>query len=151
VELFGISPGELLVIGIVAIMVFGGRLPQVAGEVAATVQKLRRSLNDLRRDSGIDREISNARREFEQGVAKPLREADLAGTVRRETASVRSDIQQSASAASAPAVAPAVTEVGSPAVTAAPSSALPAAPAVGAPPPPLTPPESPARSDPSPG
>ncbi|MBL8803810.1 MAG: twin-arginine translocase TatA/TatE family subunit [Planctomycetes bacterium] len=140
-ELFGISPGELLVIGIVAIMVFGGRLPQVAGEVAATVQKLRRSLNDLRRDSGIDREIANARREFEQGVAKPLREADLAGTVRREAASVRSDFQPSASAASAPA--------DSPAVAAAPGSTPPAAPAVGAPPP--TRPESPARSDPRPG
>lgn len=140
-ELFGISPGELLVIGIVAIMVFGGRLPQVAGEVAATVQKLRRSLNDLRRDSGIDREIANARREFEQGVVKPLREADLAGTVRRETASVRNEVQQAAVAASAPAVAPAN----------AANTAPPAAPVVGAPPPPLTPPESPARSDPSPG
>lgn len=142
-ELFGISPGELLVIGIVAIMVFGGRLPQVAGEVAATVQKLRRSLNDLRRDSGIDREIANARREFEQGVAKPLREADLAGTVRRETASVRSEVQQAASAAQTPLAAPAV--------AAAPVSAGASAPAVGAPPPPVTPPESPARSDPSPG
>jgi Sec-independent protein translocase protein TatA len=143
VELFGISPGELLVIGIVAIMVFGGRLPQVAGEVAATVQKLRRSLNDLRRDSGIDREIANARREFEQGVAKPLREADLAGTVRRETASVRSEVQQAASAAQTPLAAPAV--------AAAPVSAGASAPALGAPPPPVTPPESPARSDPSPG
>lgn len=142
-ELFGISPGELLVIGIVAIMVFGGRLPQVAGEVAATVQKLRRSLNDLRRDSGIDREIANARREFEQGVAKPLREADLAGTVRRETASVRSEVQQAASAAQTPLAAPAV--------AAAPVSAGASAPALGAPPPPVTPPESPARSDPSPG
>lgn len=140
-ELFGISPGELLVIGIVAIMVFGGRLPQVAGEVAATVQKLRRSLNDLRRDSGIDREIANARREFEQGVAKPLREADLAGTVRREAASVRNEVQQPAVAASAPAVASAN----------AANTAPPAAPAVGAPPPPPTPPESPARSDPRPG
>ena len=135
-ELFGISPGELLVIGIVAIMVFGGRLPQVAGEVAATVQKLRRSLNDLRRDSGIDREIANARREFEQGVAKPLREADLAGTVRREVSSARSEIQPPVSA---------------PAQAAVQGAFPPVAPALGAPPPTVTPPESPARSDPSPG
>jgi len=139
VELFGISPGELFVIAIVAIMVFGGRLPQVAGEVAATVQKLRRSLNELRRDSGIDREIANARREFEQGVVKPLRDSDLSGTVRREVASVRSELQNTASVATtAPFVAPQGAEA-------------PVAPMVGAPPQNLMPPESPARSDPSPG
>jgi Sec-independent protein translocase protein TatA len=84
VELFGLSPTELFVIVLVAVLVFGGRLPQVAGEAAATVQKLRRALTDLRRESGIDQEIQSARREIEQSVVRPFREADVVGTVRRE-------------------------------------------------------------------
>jgi TatA/E family protein of Tat protein translocase len=100
VELFGISPQELIVVAVVAVIVFGQRLPQVAGEAAATVQKLKRALNDLRRDSGIDNEIRNARREIEQGVVRPLREVDLEGTVRREIRSARTEVE---SATNAPA------------------------------------------------
>ncbi len=108
-ELFGISPQELIVVAVVAVIVFGQRLPQVAGEAAATVQKLKRALNDLRRESGIDNEIRNARREIETNVVRPLREVDVAGTVRREVRTAESEIQGAlatpASSPSAPPVA----------------------------------------------
>jgi len=93
VELFGLSPQELFVIAIVAILVFGQKLPQVAGEAAATVQKIRRALHDLRRESGIDHELSRARREIEDNVVRPFREVDVAGAVRRETSEARSIVE----------------------------------------------------------
>lgn len=61
-----INPTELLLIAIVAILVFGRRLPEVAGQAAAHVQRARRAFNDLRRETGIDTEIREARRTFEQ-------------------------------------------------------------------------------------
>jgi Sec-independent protein translocase protein TatA len=82
VEFLGLSPAELFVIAIVAVLVFGARLPQAAGEAAATLQRFRRSLSDLRRETGIDQEIARARREFES-VRRPLA-VDLPDTIRRE-------------------------------------------------------------------
>lgn len=105
VELFGISPTELMVIAFVAVIVFGQRLPQVAGEAAATVQKIRRALNDLRRDSGIDQEIRNARREIDQSVVRPFREADIGGAVHREVRAARSELETAQQAPRAPETA----------------------------------------------
>ena len=92
-ELFGLSPIEIVVIGVVAILAFGQRLPQVAGEAAATLQKFKRSLSDLRRETGIDQEIYRAKREFEDSVRKPLRKLDLPNTIQREAESARSDVE----------------------------------------------------------
>jgi Sec-independent protein translocase protein TatA len=63
---------EMLLILVVAILVFGRNLPGVAVQAAATVQKMRRSLVDLRREAGIDDELRRARREFEQAVPRDL-------------------------------------------------------------------------------
>lgn len=49
---------------VVAILVFGGRLPQVAARVYQMLMRLRRSLADLRQEVGIDRELAEARREL---------------------------------------------------------------------------------------
>lgn len=91
-----------MLIAFVAVIVFGQRLPQVAGEAAATVQKLRRALTDLRRDSGIDQEIRNARNEFEHNVVRPFREADVSGTIHREVRSARAELEVAQQAAGAP-------------------------------------------------
>jgi len=63
---------EMVVILVVAIIVFGRNLPSVAVQAAATVQKMRRSLADLRRETGIDEELRRARREIEQAVPRDL-------------------------------------------------------------------------------
>ena len=52
-----LAPSELAVVAVVAILVWGRRLPQVVGQAAGVVQKVRRSLEDLRRETGIDTEI----------------------------------------------------------------------------------------------
>ena len=75
--LFNLSTGELVIIAVVAVLVFGRRLPEVAGQAAGMVQRMRRSLEDLRRDTGIDREIQNARRTMDEAVPRDLRRGDL--------------------------------------------------------------------------
>jgi Sec-independent protein translocase protein TatA len=74
--MFGLSPIELVVIAVVAILVFGPRLPQVAAEAGGWVVKLKRTLTDMRRDSGIDREIAQARREVENAIPRDVRSFD---------------------------------------------------------------------------
>jgi Sec-independent protein translocase protein TatA len=86
--LWNLSFAELAVILIVAVMVFGKRLPQVAGEAFRGVTRLRRHLDDLRRDSGIDREIFDVKRSFRDVAreveAEPTRENPYPGNpVRR--------------------------------------------------------------------
>jgi len=93
-EFFGLSFAELVVIFVVAILVFGQRLPQVAGETAATLQRVRRSLSDLRRETGIDQEIQKAKREFEDA------QRAAQASVQREAAMMRAEIERGASAAS---------------------------------------------------
>ena len=61
-----INPTELMLIAIVAVLVFGRRLPEVLGQAAAHVGRARREFNKLRRETGIDEEIREARRTFEQ-------------------------------------------------------------------------------------
>lgn len=61
---------EIGLILVVAILVFGRDLPSAAVQAAATLQKLRRSLADMRRETGIDDELRRARREFEQAVPR---------------------------------------------------------------------------------
>jgi Sec-independent protein translocase protein TatA len=55
---------EIVLIAIVAILVFGKRLPEVASQAFRQVAKARRGLEDLRRESGIDRELRDVRSAF---------------------------------------------------------------------------------------
>lgn len=91
-EFMGLSVIELMVIVVVAILVFGQRLPQVAGETAATLQRLKRSLSDLRRETGIDQEIYRAKREFED-AQREARKLDVRDAVKREAQATRAEVQ----------------------------------------------------------
>lgn len=62
---------ELVVIAVVAVIVFGPRLPEVARQSAVNLAKARRALLELRRQSGIDEELREARR----SIAEIEREA----------------------------------------------------------------------------
>jgi Sec-independent protein translocase protein TatA len=53
---------ELVVIAVVAVLVFGKDLPQAASKAYLQVRKLRGAVDDLRRDTGIDRELRNIER-----------------------------------------------------------------------------------------
>jgi len=72
------SIGEGIVIAIVAVLIFGKNLPEVAGKVYAQLRKVRRAIDDLRRETGIDRDFHDIRRDMrdieqEANVVDPLR------------------------------------------------------------------------------
>lgn len=53
---------ELLVIAVIAVLIFGKDLPQAASKAYLQVRKLRNAVDDLRRETGIEREIRNIER-----------------------------------------------------------------------------------------
>ncbi len=90
--MFGLGPTEIVVIVVVAILIFGPRLPQVAAEAAGWIMKLKRSMSDLRRDSGIDREFSEVRRQVENAVPRDLRNFDPARSVQTGMETLKRDV-----------------------------------------------------------
>ena len=57
---------ELLLVAVVALMVFGRRLPEVAVRAAAHLARLRRSLTQMWREAGIEDELRKVRRDVER-------------------------------------------------------------------------------------
>jgi sec-independent protein translocase protein TatA len=56
--MFGLGPSELVIVGIVAILLFGKNLPQVAAKLGRTYRDFRRSLSDLQSQMDITGEFS---------------------------------------------------------------------------------------------
>ena len=69
---------ELLIVFVAALLVFGKRLPQVAGDAARQMAKLRRSLDAAWRDTGMDREIQQVRRDIDAAIPRDLSLGDMA-------------------------------------------------------------------------
>jgi Sec-independent protein translocase protein TatA len=57
-----LGPLELLLIAVLAVLIFGKDLPQAASKAFMQARKLRNAVDDLRRDSGIEREFRNIER-----------------------------------------------------------------------------------------
>jgi len=57
-----LSATEILVIGIVAVLIFGKRLPEVASQTYGQIRRLRQGLDQFRRETGIDREFHSIER-----------------------------------------------------------------------------------------
>jgi len=83
-----LSLTEIGIVIVVAVMVFGGKLPEAAGQAAAQLQKLRRSLTDLKRETGIDKELAEMRRNVEQAIPRMPRIVDVPGTIERRLEAV---------------------------------------------------------------
>lgn len=49
---------EIVVVGVLAVLIFGKRLPSVASETFGQVKKFRRALDNMRRETGIDKELA---------------------------------------------------------------------------------------------
>lgn len=69
-----LSPWELILVLVIAILVFGRRLPQVAAQGAHQLVKFRRTLSSMWRETGLSEEWNNLQREVD-GVRRfdPLR------------------------------------------------------------------------------
>lgn len=92
--MFGLGPSEIVVIVVAAILIFGPRLPQVAAEAAGWIMKLKRSLGDLRRESGIDREFSEVRRQVENAIPRDVRRFDPARSLQSGVDAVKRDVAE---------------------------------------------------------
>ncbi len=90
--MFNLGVTEIIVLVVLAILIFGPRLPHVAAEFAGWIVKLRRAMNDLRRESGIDREISEARREVENAIPRDVRRFDPARSLDAGVQSLKRDV-----------------------------------------------------------
>lgn len=78
-----IDTTEVLIVLIGAVLVFGKRLPQVAAEAGAQLNKLRRSLDGAWKESGVDKEVREMQRSIESirdAVPRDLSAASLART-----------------------------------------------------------------------
>lgn len=75
-----LAPTEVLVLAVVAVLVFGKRLPEVAGRGFTQLRRWRQSLDQLRRETGIDQELRN----IERGVRDVQRRANVEAFLREE-------------------------------------------------------------------
>jgi len=107
---------ELLVIGIAGILLFGKRLPEVAGQAGQQLVKLRRSLQQVRTETGMDQEVRKIQRTLEEAIPRDLSVGEVArlasARVQERIESARKEIdkevgQPLAEATAAPAPAPA--------------------------------------------
>lgn len=61
-----IGTSELILAAFVGLLLFGGRLPEVMREVGKVWFGLRRSINDIKRESGFDEAVRDIQRETEE-------------------------------------------------------------------------------------
>jgi len=86
---------ELMLIAVIAVIVFGRDLPRVAAKAFIQLQKLRRGVQQVWRETGISQEMRNLSRELEEGeraLNAPLEKA------RRAQAELRAQIEHPVSA-----------------------------------------------------
>jgi Sec-independent protein translocase protein TatA len=69
---------ELLIVMVVGLLIFGKKLPQVASDAAKQLVKLRRSLDEAWRDTGMQQEIQNVKRDIETAIPRDLSIGDMA-------------------------------------------------------------------------
>ena len=63
-----LGPSEIIVIVVVAVLIFGNRLPEAASKAYTQFRKLRQSMDEMRRETGIDREIRNIERSVREAT-----------------------------------------------------------------------------------
>lgn len=69
-----LGPSEFVLVLVLAVLIFGRRLPEVAAKGAVHLQRLRRGVRDFRRESGFDDEIRRARQLVENPIKSALSE-----------------------------------------------------------------------------
>jgi Sec-independent protein translocase protein TatA len=89
---------ELLLIGVVALLVWGKRLPEVAAQAGAQVAKLRRALQDVKSEVRVDTDLRKFQRAIEDAVPRDLSLGDVArkatSEVERRLRETRAEIEE---------------------------------------------------------
>jgi Sec-independent protein translocase protein TatA len=73
-----IGMSEILVIGIVGVLLFGKRLPEVASQAGQQLVKFRRSLQQVKAESGMDQEVRKIRRTLEEAIPRDFSVGEVA-------------------------------------------------------------------------
>ena len=68
---------ELVLICVASVLFFGKRLPEVAAQAGAQIAKFRRSLQDIKQETGMDHEVRKLQRTFDN-VRHDLSVSELA-------------------------------------------------------------------------
>ena len=79
-----LGPLEIVVILVLAVLIFGKDLPQAASKAYLQARKLRNAVDDLRRESGIEREIRNIERGIREAEWEAKKEVQKLENVVRE-------------------------------------------------------------------
>lgn len=69
---------EILIIGVVGVLLFGRRLPEVASQAGQQLVKFRRSLQQVKADSGMEQEMRKIQRTFEDAIPRDLSVGEVA-------------------------------------------------------------------------
>jgi TatA/E family protein of Tat protein translocase len=130
---------ELMIVVVVAVLIFGKRLPEVAAQAGAQLGKFRRSLQDIKNETNIDEDLRKIQRDIQNVVPRNLSMGEMARIAsaelekrmmandeRKEPAPGADAIQAAAAksqSASTPAQTPASTPASTPSSTPASSPA----------------------------
>lgn len=68
---------ELALIAVVGLLLFGGDLPKVLGELGRVWVKLRRAVNEFKRESGIEEAVRDIKRETNFRLEEPRWRRDM--------------------------------------------------------------------------
>ncbi len=59
--MFGLAPQELVAVGVIAVLLFGSKLPEVARSLGSSYREFRRGLNDMQQQfREVEREVTRA-------------------------------------------------------------------------------------------
>ena len=97
-----LSPLEIGVILIAAVMIFGRDLPRVAAELFVKVRKVKSSLGEMWRETGMDQEIRRLRTELDDVKRGLPRDIDPAVVARDLTRRIEAEERREPAALPAP-------------------------------------------------
>jgi Sec-independent protein translocase protein TatA len=69
---------ELLIVCIAGLLVFGKRLPEVAGQAGKQLVKVRRTIDAAWRETGMEKELREVKRDLDAAIPRDLSIADMA-------------------------------------------------------------------------
>ncbi len=59
--MFGLAPQELVAVGVIAVLLFGSKLPEVARSLGSSYREFRRGLNEMQQQfREVEREVTRA-------------------------------------------------------------------------------------------
>ena len=75
--MFGLSPFEMMVIGVIAVVLFGGNLPDVARKAGGMYREFRGRLNEVQREfRAAEYEATKALNPYEPSKVDPVDDED---------------------------------------------------------------------------